>query len=99
MDLSSILPLLFMNKGNKPDDATATLLKMMTKGEQPAESDILGALLKNQGGSQEMASVLSSALSSKSSKKNKADGFKPVLGFVNNEILGKLTKYMNAQKR
>lgn len=46
-----------------------------------------------------MASVLTSALGSKNSKKNKAEGFKPVLGFVNNEILGKLTKYMNAQKR
>ena len=106
MDLGSLLPLLFMNRGNKNsdtadigDDTASAFMKMMSKGEKPSEADILSTLLKKEGGSPEMAAVLSNALKDRDKQKKKAEGFTPVLGFINDDILGKLTKYFGAKKR
>lgn len=106
MDLGSLLPLLFMNRGNKNsdtadkgDDTASAFMKMMSKGEKPSEADILSTLLKKEGGSPEMAAVLSNALKDRDKQKKKAEGFAPVLGFINDDILGKLTKYFGAKKR
>ena len=105
MDLSSLLPLLFMNRGGKNDgtadknDDAALFMKMMGKGEKPSEADILSTLLKKEGGSTQIAAELSNALKDRNKKKKKAEGFTPVLGFINDDILGKLTKYFGAKKR
>ena len=98
MDLSTILPLLMMGGGAKnQNNKLAPLLSMLAKGEKPNETELIGKMLGSNGGSPEMAAVLSSVLSKNKTTK-KAEGFAPILGFVNDDILGKLTKFMNSTR-
>lgn len=99
MDLTTILPLLMMSGGSKSqNNKLAPLLSLLGNGSKPNEAELIGQLLGEKGGSPEMAAVLSKVLSDKKPTK-KAEGFDPILGFVNDDILGKLTKYMNAKKQ
>ncbi len=84
MDLSEILPLLL-----KPgDDTTAMLIKMLQGGDK---TDAVSAML-GKNASPEMASVLG-AMMSQNKHKQKAEGLRPILGFVDNDNLGILTRY------
>lgn len=100
MDLSAILPLIMM-KNNGANTDMANILMGMMSGKKQSESEILGQILKSQGGSPEMAAILQTAMKAQSERSatKKAEGFGPVLGFVNDDILGKMTKFFSANKR
>ena len=81
MDISSILPLLL---NGKTDEKTATLLKMMSGGKGDISS-----ILSEKGGN---FGAIASLLSRENRSKNLHNRF--VLNFINDDILGKITKFM-----
>ena len=78
MDISSILPLLM--SGGKVD--TATIMNLLTKNNSQNEEK----------SSPDMASVISSVMKNRPTTPRVT--MRDVLGFVGDEILGKITKYM-----
>ena len=96
MDMSILLPLLLAGKsGGKNSETLALLMKTLGQGKKPDESELVGEMLKNGGYPPETAAVLNAAMKNRSAKPRKAAGLRSVLGIVNDEILGKITKYMD----
>lgn len=96
MDMSILLPLLLAGKsGGKNSETLALLMKTLGQGKKPDESELVGEMLKNGGYPPETAAVLNAAMKNRGAKPRKAAGFRSVLGIVNDEILGKITKYMD----
>lgn len=84
MDISTLLPLLLAGSGRGNGDATMLTNLLLHRNADPSE------LIKSSGASPEVAAALSSAISKSRAKEL---GLKPILGFVNDEILGKLTRW------
>lgn len=111
MDINSILPLLMKNNGSKSNDPLMPLVAEMLKnntsggaksGANP-ESDIretlISSMLKKDGKSPDMSMVLSEMLKNNSKKTaTTAAGFLPIIGIVNNDILGRMTKFFSVKK-
>lgn len=96
MDMSMLLPLLLSKKGGgKNNETLAFLIKMMSSGKKTDESELVSEMLKNGGYSPETAAVLNAAMKSRGKPTRKSVGLRSVLGIVNDEILGKITKYMD----
>lgn len=96
MDMSMLLPLLLSGKGGgKNNETLALLMKMMGSGKKPDESELVGEMLKNGGYSPETAAVLNAAMKNRGKSTRKSVGLRSILGIVNDEILGKITKYMD----
>lgn len=96
MDMSILLPLLLAGKsGGKNSETLALLMKTLGQGKKPDESELVGEMLKNGGYPPETAAVLNAAMKNRGAKPRKAAGLRSVLGIVNDEILGKITKYMD----
>lgn len=96
MDMSMLLPLLLSGKGGgKNNETLALLMKMMGSGKKPDESELVGEMLKNGGYSPETAAVLNAAMKNRGKSARKSVGLRSILGIVNDEILGKITKYMD----
>ncbi len=106
MDISALLPLIL--GGNK--DATALLAAVnaikRNRGEVKSASaddpptDPRAELLKTvagQSANPEMITALTSMMSAQNGR-TKAQGFKPILPFVCNDILGKMDKFMSRQR-
>ena len=87
MDLSAILPLL-LSKNNISSDKM-DLISLLTKKDKSSE-ELLDAVMKNNGTPAKMASVISSINNSSNRAK---ENFTPILPFVNDEILGKMTRF------
>ena len=95
MDIMTILPLLLAGKGGgKNSETLALLLKTMGSGKKPDESAIVDEMLKKSGCAPETA-VLNAAMKNRTEKPRRSVGLRSVLGIVNDEILGKITKYMD----
>lgn len=106
MDIKSILPLIIA--GNKNADKVMPLIKMMSENEKNGDkdnsaatqsnknsdkNDILGKILKertNPVAAEALQSVLKNA-----GQKPQLNGITPVLGVVNDDILGKMIKFLN----
>ena len=107
MDIKSILP--FLIAGNKNADKVMPLIKMMSgngknadkdnsaagnqSGKDADKNDILGSILKertNPIAAEALQSVLKNAR-----QKPSLSGITPVLGVVNDDILGKMIKFLN----
>ncbi len=96
MDIMTILPLLLAGKsGGKKSETLALLLKTMGSGKKPDESAIMDEMLKKSGCAPETAAVLNAAMKNRTEKPRRSVGLRSVLGIVNDEILGKITKYMD----
>ena len=96
MDMSILLPLLLAGKGGgKNSETLALLMKTIGQGKKPDESELVGEMLKNGGYPPETAAVLNAAMKNRGAKPRKTAGLRSVLGIVNDEILGKITKYMD----
>ncbi len=96
MDISMLLPFLLSGKGGgKNNETLALLMKMMSSGKRPDESELVGEMLKNGGYSPEAAAVLNAAMKNYGKPARKSVGLRSILGIVNDEILGKITKYMD----
>ena len=96
MDMSILLPLLLSNKGGgKNSEALALLMRMTAQGKKPDESELVGEMLKNGGYSPETAAMINAAMKNRGGKPRKSVGLRSILGVVNDEILGKITKYMD----
>lgn len=99
MDLGAILPLLLAGKKEKSGDFTAALITSILQGKKLSQKDLLGTVIKARGGSPEMAEALSSAMENGGRARPTKTGFTPLLGFVNDDILGKMTKFYSTPKR
>ncbi|MCL1944348.1 MAG: hypothetical protein FWF56_00855 [Firmicutes bacterium] len=102
MDINSILPLLLKNKQNsdnpKTDEQSSTdqmqLINNILSGN--ADQSTIVSALASKSGNPQLAQTLSMAQNLKSnSKKANAQGLKAIKPFVNNDIMGKLTKYFS----
>lgn len=87
-------------RGNKQSEVLSSILGGAAKGDK--QSEMIGALMKARGAPPEVAAVLSSALgNAQARRRDRADravGFAPVMDFINDDILGKLTKYFAFNK-
>lgn len=87
MDLTAILPLLLSkNKGDLP---SSDLISLLSKKDKSSD-ELIDNLIQKSGAPKQMASVLSAL---NNSKQKKPERFDPILGFVNDDILGKMTRY------
>ncbi len=75
-------------------DVSAILPLLLSKRNGKTDSsELLGELLKSSGAPPEMASVINAVR--KGDDRKKAERFSPILGFVNDDILGKLTRWFS----
>ena len=106
MDINSILPLLLKNKvgdstsnvdgsnATPPTDTNTALMQSILSGKTD-QSTLISALASSSGNPQ-LAQTLSMAQNMRSNnQKRNANGLKPIKPFVNNDIMGKLTKYFS----
>ena len=91
MDIKSILPLLL--SGNKNAEQIFPFLNAMNLGGSSGEQN---DIVKNPNETLK-AELLSKAMS-KTQPKSRISGFTPILGIVNDDILGKMIKYLSANK-
>lgn len=110
MDIKNILP--FLMAGNKNADKMMPFIKMMSENGKTAESgssaatngdfqnknDILGSILKDKTNPL-AAEALQSVLKNNRASKPRFSGITPVLGVVNDDILGKMIKFLNSQHK
>lgn len=97
MDLKSLLPFLLSN--NNQSDKIAPILNMFgndTKNDENAKGNLQSELIDKLtgNGNPHTAEILKSAMSSMP-KKNNIAGITPILGVVDDDILGKMVKYLN----
>jgi hypothetical protein len=110
MDINSILPILLKNNqsaespnaskeniGTNQNSQSADSMQLITSllSGNADQSTLINSLAKNSGNPQ-LAQTLSLAQNLKNNtKKNNPMGLKAIKPFVNNDIMGKLTKYFN----
>ncbi|MDR3021279.1 MAG: hypothetical protein LBU60_01165 [Clostridiales bacterium] len=107
MDLNSIIPLLLNNSKSQTktesendshastnDSVNSMLLTSLISGKSD-QTALINAIAKNSGNPQ-LSQALNLANNIKNTqKKVNPSGFKAIKPFVNNDIMGKLTKYFN----
>ncbi len=97
MDLKSIMP--FLMAGNKNADKIMPIINMMTKNksektEENKESEFLNKILKEKNNNLP-SELITEALKNRKTIKNNIVGITPILGVVNDDILGKMIKFLN----
>ena len=76
-------------------DLSAILPLLLSKRDGKSNSSaLINELLKSSGAPPEAVAVMRAATAN-SEQKKKSERFTPILGFVNDEILGKLTRWFS----
>ena len=100
MDIKALLPLLLA--GNKNGESIAPLINAVSasakvdKSDKSAENNSAGDRIINNNNEAMLASVLKNVMNGKD-KQNKSYGIEQISGIANDEILGKIVRYLDAR--
>lgn len=101
MDLKSVLP--FLMAGNKNADSIMPIINMMTNnnndkddknGSTAKETELLSKIMNGKN-DRLPPNLITEALKNRKTIKNNIAGITPILGVVNDDILGKMVKYLS----